>query len=187
MKTPSKPDRSRLTISVKPGTAGEAVGVPTPNINLVPALLGLKSILVPIDFSWPSKKALQYAIPFAQQFGARITLLFVMEPPVYTGDIGYVPLEVDDAGSMLAISEKLAELAQQAMPPDLLAKTLVRTGRPFQEIVDAARELDTDLIVIATHGYTGLKHVFLGSTVERVVRHAPCPVLTVREGEHEFV
>ncbi len=184
MKTPTKPDRARLSISIK---AGVSPSLPAADLNLAPRLLKLNRILVPIDFSWPSRKALQYALPFARQFGAKITLLFVLEPPVYSGDIGYVPMEVDDAGSLKAAGEKLKDFAQQALDADLLDQTLVRSGRPFQEIADAARELDTDLIIIATHGYTGLKHVFLGSTVERVVRHAPCPVLTVREQEHEFV
>ena len=187
MKTPTKSEGSRLTISVKPDTGNSRVSPPTPDINLVPALLKLKNILVPIDFSWPSKKALEYAVPFARQFGAKITLLFILDPPVYTGDIGYVPMEMDNEGSLKAATKKLEELADQAMEPDLLEQTLVRTGRPFQEITDIARRLNTDLIIIATHGYTGLKHVLLGSTVERVVRIAPCPVLTVREEEHEFV
>jgi nucleotide-binding universal stress UspA family protein len=63
----------------------------------------------------------------------------------------------------------------------------VRHGRAFQEIAEAARSLPADLIIIATHGYTGIKHALLGSTTERVVRHAPCPVLVVREGGREFV
>ena len=60
-------------------------------------------------------------------------------------------------------------------------------GIAFEVIADTARQLEVDLIVITTHGYTGLKHVFLGSTAERVVRHSPCPVLTVRSQEHDFV
>jgi nucleotide-binding universal stress UspA family protein len=71
--------------------------------------------------------------------------------------------------------------------PKLLQKTLVREGRSFHEIADAARTLKVDLIIISTHGHTGLKHALLGSTTERVVRHAPCPVLVVREREREFV
>jgi Universal stress protein family len=63
----------------------------------------------------------------------------------------------------------------------------VRIGRPFHEIVTLAEALHIDLIIVATHGHTGLKHVFLGSTAERVIRHAPCPVLVVREKEREFV
>jgi universal stress protein A len=73
------------------------------------------------------------------------------------------------------------------LPGDLNKTTLLRSGRPAYEIVEAAKRLDTDLIIISTHGHTGLKHVFLGSTAENVVRYAPCPVLTVREHEHEFV
>ena len=67
------------------------------------------------------------------------------------------------------------------------APTLARVGRPFVEISELAREMEVDLIILGTHGYTGLKHVLLGSTAERVVRHAPCPVLTVRAEEHEFI
>jgi nucleotide-binding universal stress UspA family protein len=66
-------------------------------------------------------------------------------------------------------------------------KTLLRMGRPVDQIVRVADELNVDLIILATHGHTGIKHVVLGSTVENVVRHAPCPVLTVRVREHEFV
>ena len=71
--------------------------------------------------------------------------------------------------------------------PKLTERTLVRQGRSFHEIAEAARTLKADLIIISTHGYSGLKHALLGSTTERVVRHAPCPVLVVREHEREFV
>ena len=84
-------------------------------------------------------------------------------------------------------TERLARLAQEQVPAQFRANTLVRVGKPYHEITSAARELNIDLIVISTHGYTGLKHVVLGSTAERVIRHAPCPVLTVREREHDFV
>jgi len=66
------------------------------------------------------------------------------------------------------------------------AKMAVRNGLPSHEIVEAAKDLDIDLIIIATHGYTGWKHFCIGSTAERVVRAAPCPVLVVREKEHQF-
>jgi len=70
---------------------------------------------------------------------------------------------------------------------DLIQNMLIRKGTPHKEITDAARELEADLIIIATNGYTGFAHVLLGSTTERVVRHAPCPVLVVREKEREFL
>jgi nucleotide-binding universal stress UspA family protein len=66
-------------------------------------------------------------------------------------------------------------------------QTAIRTGLAAHEIVEAARELDSDLIVIATHGYTGWKHFCIGSTTERVVRTAPCPVFVVREKQHELI
>ena len=87
-----------------------------------------------------------------------------------------------------ACKAKLEVLVKEkAINPDLVEKTLVRQGRSFHEIADAARTLQVDLIIISTHGYTGLKHALLGSTTERVVRHAPCPVLVVRPRAHEFL
>ena len=158
-------------------------------INLVPAVMKLKNILVPMDFSPSAQKALHYALSFAEQFGATITLLNVVEPAVYPTELGYIPVEIDALHKTMNTSarERLAKLATEQVPPRFRANTLVRVGTPYHEISTAAKELDVDLIVIATHGYTGLKHVVLGSTAERVVRHAPCPVLTVREREHDFV
>jgi universal stress protein A len=69
----------------------------------------------------------------------------------------------------------------------ITSEELVHIGRPYEEIITVAKEHKADLIIIATHGRSGLKHAFLGSTAERVVRHAPCPVLVVREREREFV
>lgn len=155
-------------------------------IELVPAKLKLSSILVPIDFSSESKKALRYAVPFAEQFGAKLTLLHVVEP-VATPDFVTFPLMMENDRIVAACRAKLATLVkQQKLDPKFVEKTLVRVGQPFHEISEAARTLKIDLIVISTHGYTGLKHALMGSTAERVVRHAPCPVLVVREREKEF-
>jgi nucleotide-binding universal stress UspA family protein len=145
--------------------------------------LGLKSILVPTDFSTPSRKALEYAIPFAEQFGARITLLFVAESPIRPSDLGFLPPFMENDAVLASSREALAELARQTVKPELLEKVLVRAGAAYVEITEAARSLKADLIVIATHGYTGMKHALVGSTTERVVRHAPCPVLVVRGAE----
>ena len=152
-------------------------------IELVPALLSVKSILVPIDFSETSRKALQYAVRFAEQFGAKLTVLNVVEP-VATPDFAYHPLLVEADKVKQAAKTRLDALCSQM--GIRAAKTLTHYGTPFAEICEAASKHKVDLIVIATHGFTGLKHVLLGSTAERVVRHAPCPVLTVREKEHEF-
>ena len=157
-------------------------------VNLLSPLLQIKSILVPIDFSSSSKKALTYAVPFAEQFGAKLTLLHVVEPVATPDFANSSPLLMENDKVMAACKAKLELLIKQkAIERKIVEKTLVRQGRSFHEIADAARTLKVDLIIISTHGYTGLKHALLGSTTERVVRHAPCPVLVVREVEHEFV
>jgi nucleotide-binding universal stress UspA family protein len=156
----------------------------------------LKRILVPIDFSDCSKKALRYALPLARQHEATITLLYVAALPAYyaVGDGGgfnYASFEADYVAieaEMRASGEKrLSALAADETHGEVETNVLVRTGSPTLEIIDLARSLPADLIVISTHGRTGLKHVWLGSVAEHVVRHAPCPVLVVREQEHEFV
>lgn len=160
---------------------------PAPTIDLVPALLKIQSILVPIDFSDTSVKALRYAERMAEQFGARITLLNVVEP-IATPDFAYHPLMLETDEMKTASKTRLEAIGKKlGLSPKLVERVVVRFGSPFVEITEAARTLKVDLIILTTHGYTGLKHVFLGSTAERVVRHAPCPVLTVREKEHEFV
>jgi universal stress protein A len=142
----------------------------------------VKSILVPVDFSPPSNRALDYATMLARQFDAKLTLLHVIEPVATPDFVAAFPLAMEDDELMAAAKERLEKLAKSAgMPRGTVEKTLVRFGRSFHEIAEAARTLKADLIVISTHGYTGLKHVLLGSTTERVVRHAPCPVLVVRQ------
>jgi universal stress protein A len=147
----------------------------------------LKNILVPVDFSDCSRKALQYAVPLASFHKAVITLLYVADPGynggVY-GGVDYAYLE----RSVREDSEKgLATLAQEQIPADVSAVTLVKIGSASEEIVQAATELPADLIVISTHGRTGLKHVFLGSVAEHVVQRAPCPVFVVREQERDIL
>src|SRR5262245_30952910 len=148
----------------------------------------LKSILVPIDFSAESEKALAYAVPFARQFGARLTVLHVVEPVAMPDFAQSFPLTIENDKVMAECKRHLQRVVKDLeLEHALMEKTLVRTGRSVTDIADAARTLKADLIIIATHGYMGLKHAFLGSTTERVVRHAPCPVLVVRSHEHEFV
>jgi universal stress protein A len=141
-----------------------------------------KRILVPIDFSDDSKKALGHAAAFSRQFGARITLLHVVVPIPVSADYGYGPvtMQYQDETATRTIEEQLATLGRKEAG-DRVSEVIVRCGAAFDEIARAAKELDIDLIVLSTHGYTGLKHILLGSTAERVVRHAPCPVLILRE------
>jgi nucleotide-binding universal stress UspA family protein len=156
---------------------------------MVAAHIQIKRILVPVDFSAQSLKALHYALSFADQYGAELIVLNVVEPAVYPSELGYIPSEIEalHENVMKNAKERLRELVSKRLPTDRPTEQQVRVGAPFLEIAAAAKEMEADLIVIATHGYTGLRHVFLGSTAERVLRHAPCPVLTVRELEHDFV
>ena len=144
--------------------------------------LRIKSILVPLDFSPSSKRALDYAVSLARQFKAKLTLLHVVEPMGTPDFAASFPLMMEDDKLMAAAKNELEHALKAArVPRGLVERILVRFGRSFHEITEAARTRKADLIIISTHGYTGLKHALLGSTTERVVRHAPCPVLVVRQ------
>ncbi len=130
----------------------------------------LKKILVPTDFSDCAKKALQYAIPLAKEQEAAITLLFVVPTNYAVGEYGgvdYASLETE----MRVNGEKhLATRVVDEVRGEVSVDTLLRSGAPDVEIIAVAKSLPADLIVISTHGRTGLKHVFLGSVAEQVVR-----------------
>ena len=168
-------DSSKLK-TAKLGKAGKSAAAEL----LVP--FRVKSILVPLDFSPPSKKALDYAVSVARQFKAKLTLLHVVEPVATPDFAATFPLVMEDDRLMALAKKDLEGVMKSArIPRGIVEKVLVRFGRSFHEITEAARTRKADLIIISTHGYTGLKHVLLGSTTERVVRHAPCPVLVVRQ------
>lgn len=144
--------------------------------------LGIRRILVPIDFSVHSKNALKYAIPMAQQFGASLHLVYVVEPTIYPADLGFgqvVLPGVEDELRQKGAAE-LESLIAREIRGVVEATSVVRTGNPHHEILEEAGEKNVDLIIVATHGHTGVEHMLFGSTADRVVRHAHCPVLTVR-------
>jgi universal stress protein A len=183
----------------KPGRAGSC---PLPQIRSMttttlenesvldrpqPRTLRLKKILVPVDFSQPSKNALKYAVRFAEEFGGELTLLYVLEPQSVTGYMAIPEATNFVESDIVAAGKNLRSLVGSVRDRKIdRLHWKVRAGLPSHEIVEVAKEMDVDLIVIATHGYTGWKHFCIGSTAERVVRAAPCPVLVVREKEHEF-
>jgi universal stress protein A len=157
-------------------------------IELVPQIIHLKKILVPTDFSETSKKAIQYALRFAEQVGCEIALLYVVEPaiPMIGAPLVIEPFTEKDEFSIA--KKELAVLAAESHTNGAHSvSSLVRVGHAPNEINKVAKDLDVDLIIISTHGYTSWRHFCIGSTAERVVRTAPCPVLVVREKEHEFV
>ena len=149
----------------------------------------IKKILCPVDFSEGSDYALRYALAFAAAYDAALELMHVVELPFLPSyaltmvpDLG-LPIEQMKEQSKKALDE-LAERSK-ALHPRVTARVVV--GMPFVEIVNAAKEGNVDLIVVGTHGRTGLKHILIGSVAERLVRKSPCPVLTVKHPEHEFV
>ena len=141
----------------------------------------VQHVLVPIDFSATADRALTYAIALAQQLQARLTLLHVLDMTPVTMDEmtpGVAATYLDDletdAQHLLQASRERVQRA------GLQAESLLVQGTPTQTIVDTAGEQGVDLIIMGTHGRTGLAHVFLGSVAEHVVRQGPCPVLVVR-------
>ena len=145
-------------------------------------MLEIKKILVPIDFSDYSLKALDYAIDFATLTNAELFIVNVIEPIVYPTDftMGEV-VPTFESSIEVNFSEQLKKIAQEKIGDKLKYHLLTKEGRPFLEIISAARETDADLIIIATHGHTGMEHILFGSTAEKVVRKAPCPVLSLRD------
>lgn len=142
----------------------------------------IKNIMVPIDFSDYSKAALKYAAQFAKQFNSKIFLIYVVEPMIYPADfsMGQVAIPSSDIDLTSRADEELKKLASE-IDNGLTVETIIKTGKPFVEINETSVEKDIDLIIIATHGHTGVEHLLFGSTAEKVVRKAPCPVLTIRE------
>ena len=150
--------------------------------------IALKSILVPTDFSEYSKKSLRYAVSFAKQFNASITLLYVVEPAVFPSDFGFAQINFPDMEKdMLEKAEQELKQIINEVNSELKITSAVRSGIPFVEVTSFAGEEKMDLIIVATHGRTGVEHILFGSTAEKIIRKAPCPVLVVRAEERDFV
>ena len=162
----------------------QAARAPKPRPRANPRLqsqIDLHKILVPIDFSDHSKKALQYAIPFAEQFEASIDLLYVVEPAVYPADFSFGQIGMPNVENELRVKgeQELHELITNEVKERVPAQALVKVGLPFVEVISYAKDEGIDLIIVATHGHTGVEHILFGSTAEKIVRKAPCPVLSV--------
>ena len=146
-------------------------------------MIAIRRILVPTDFSDNSNAAIRFAAELADKFGAEIVLLHVVQDLALVLPDAVMPTPVatpnlDDmiASAKAGIGNVVAALGLARLNP----KSEVRVGAPATEIVAAAGDLKADLLCISTHGRTGLAHLLLGSVAEKIVRHAPCPVLTVR-------
>jgi len=147
-------------------------------------MITLRRILAPTDFSEYSTEAIGYACALADKFDSELHLLHVLEvhassTPVFAGGMALTP--------RVRESREAAEKALQQVAPGREAVRTTVEGPAFLGIIRYAKENDIDLIVMGTHGRSGLAHVIIGSVAERVVRKAPCPVMTVRHPKHEFV
>jgi nucleotide-binding universal stress UspA family protein len=142
-------------------------------------------ILVPVDFSAHSKKAIRFAATIANKFGARVSLLHVVEDPFVTGawqSEAFVPNIPELLNDLIQAAEtQLHDLKKDLAAHGLVVDTAVITGKPARAIIEHAANGHFDLIVMGTHGRTGLTHAVMGSVAERVVQRAACAVLTVRE------
>ncbi|GAB4345340.1 MAG: universal stress protein [Candidatus Abyssubacteria bacterium] len=152
-------------------------------------MIRIEKILFPTDFSEPSRYAFRYALSFAREYGAKLYVLHVIEDIQYLAnaymfDVPIMPSFADMEQNRL---KELQEFIDRELEgEDVQIEKVVRRGRPFMEIIQMARDEKVDLIVTATHGRGGLEHVLFGSVAEKVVRKAPCPVLSIRSPEHEF-
>jgi universal stress protein A len=159
---------------------GTTASLDTPGLHKQEGItMEFHQILAPTDFSEYSQQAIQYARELAQKFGATLVLLHVVELPPYPIE-GLPPSQL--GGTLLDELEQQAtrDLAQ-LLPKEAEVKVVRRVvvGIPYRKIVEVAEAEKVDLIVMATHGRTGLSHLVVGSVAERVVRTAPCPVLTI--------
>lgn len=147
--------------------------------------LDIRKILAPTDFSEHACYALSYARTFANRWDAELHLLNVIEPAVFPTEAGLTPMGMMNLDSELsdAAERAMAELLKREELQGASPVTAIAHGRASSAIIDYARDNGIDLIVIATHGRTGLEHFIFGSTAERVVRESPCAVLTVRPPE----
>jgi universal stress protein A len=144
----------------------------------------LRKILCPVDFSETSALALRYAVAFARQGNAALTLLHVVSPPLAAlpGEPGILELPQVNINEIAAVcQERLEGMVGEMDATALDVETKVISGVPFLEIVRYARDHDFDIIIMGSHGRSGLGHLLIGSVAERVVRKAPCPVLTVKD------
>lgn len=148
----------------------------------------IKTILFPTDFSQGARAAMDHAVSLAEDYNAKLVLVYVIQ------DISiaewYIPSSIS-AADLVAEMQTSAEKEMEKWAAEAAAKVkavekLVVRGVPFVEIIRTAKDKNVDMIVIGTHGRTGIDHMLFGSTAEKVVRKAHCPVLTVRLPGKEF-
>ena len=152
-------------------------------------MIRMKKILVPTDFSDYSAHALQYGLSFCREYNASLILLHVIEDPFYPSDGATFGFNVEEFFRRMEeeSAKRMLELVPPEVEKEMPVERIAIRGTPFLEIIRLAKEREVDMIVLSTHGRSGLAHVLMGSVTEKVVRKAPCPVLVVRRSQHEFI
>ncbi|MBM4333132.1 MAG: universal stress protein [Deltaproteobacteria bacterium] len=150
----------------------------------------IKKILFATDFSENSKWALTYALSIAEKYGARLYVLHVIQQPSYPlgmyAEISFDAMDKFNRNISEVTEKEMKHLCEIELKGFTNYESIIINGIPFMEIIRYAKEKEANLIVVGTHGRTGLDHVLFGSTAEKVVRKAPCPVLSVRLPGKEF-
>jgi nucleotide-binding universal stress UspA family protein len=150
----------------------------------------IQKILFATDFSENSRWALKYALSFAGKYGAKLYILHVIQQPSYPlgmyAEISFDAMDKFNRNLSEVTEKEMKELCRKDLAGFNNFEALILSGTPFLEILRTAKEKEADLIVVGTHGRTGLDHVLFGSTAEKVVRRASCPVVSVRLPGKEF-
>jgi universal stress protein A len=149
----------------------------------------IHKVLVPIDFSDGSLEALEYAIDLARPIDAELIILFVVEPAYYGTGADLYSGSIDPSVLLQEQqrigAEQLSQLGRRLDQRAIRFRTLLETGTPHRIVAGVAEKQRVDLILMATHGRSGFSHLLLGSVTEKVIRSAPCPVLTLRAHERK--
>jgi len=150
----------------------------------------VERILVPIDFSELSKKALHYAIPLARSAGASLIVLNVVRTGTHRHEPELISSPQFETGRWRKLDERerqLVDLCRRGIGRDPKSEAIIQVGKPAREIINVAKAHYVDLIIMATHGLKGMSRIFKSSIAQEVVGGAPCPVLVVREHEHDLI
>jgi len=149
-------------------------------------IVSIHRILFPTDFSEPARKAQKYAVALAEKFGAELHALHIVPEIILPATDSYAVWTLPEGGVKAQVDAAESQL-QSELGAGSTAIRSVTVGFPVEEIMKYAHDREVDLIVVGTHGHTGLSHMLLGSVAEKLVRLATCPVLTVHPKGHQFV
>jgi nucleotide-binding universal stress UspA family protein len=151
-------------------------------------MVAFKEIVMPTDFSEHSLRAVDYGVEIAERFSSHLTLIYVIEPLLQAADLTWTTVDFEELNKAhkQTAEKQLAQIVEERVSEETPCDTTILFGKPFVEILKFAKEENADLIVMATHGRGAISHLLMGSTAEKVVRKASCPVLTVKHPKQLF-